>query len=108
MQRSRIDQKAIKEIGKIAAARVVQNPDDLTIMTSNGVTLRLKVKDVKQSGRATKGVHLIKPGEGDGVAAFDGVHRQVGVRGKGALRKIGSQVHGPRNEELGAIGPAAP
>ena len=56
-----IDPKALKEIGKIAAARVVQKADDLTIMTSNGVTLRMKVKDVKQSGRATKGVHLIKP-----------------------------------------------
>ena len=66
---STIDQKSIKEIGKIAAARVVQNDDDLTIMTANGVTIRLKVKDVKQSGRATKGVHLIKPNEGDSVAS---------------------------------------
>ena len=39
-------------------------------MTSNGVTIRLKVKDVKQSGRATKGVHLIKPQEGDSVASI--------------------------------------
>jgi DNA gyrase subunit A len=66
---STIDQKAIKEIGGIAAARVVQKDDDLTIMTANGVTIRLKVKDVKQSGRATKGVHLIKPNEGDSVAS---------------------------------------
>lgn len=66
---STIDQKALNEIGKIAAARVVQNNDDLTIMTANGVTIRLKVKDVKQSGRATRGVHLIKPQEGDSVAS---------------------------------------
>lgn len=64
-----IDQKALKEIGKIAAARVVQREDDLTIMTANGVVIRLKVKDVKQSGRATKGVHLIKPQDGDSVAS---------------------------------------
>ncbi|MCK6583227.1 MAG: DNA gyrase subunit A [Anaerolineales bacterium] len=64
-----IDQKALKEIGKIAAARVVQKEDDLTIMTANGVVIRLKVKDVKQSGRATKGVHLIKPQDGDSVAS---------------------------------------
>jgi len=38
-------------------------------MTANGVTIRLKVKDVKQSGRATKGVHLIKPQPGDSVAS---------------------------------------
>jgi DNA gyrase subunit A len=66
---STIDKKALKDIGKIAAARVVQNADDLTIMTSNGVTLRMKVKDVKQAGRSTRGVHLIKPNEGDSVAS---------------------------------------
>jgi DNA gyrase subunit A len=67
---STIDQKALKEIGKIAAARVVQKDDELTIMTANGVAIRLKLKDVKQSGRATKGVHLIKPQEGDVVASM--------------------------------------
>ena len=80
-----IDQKALKEVGKIAAARVVQMADDLTIMTANGVTLRMKVKDVKQSGRATKGVHLIKPGEGDGVAS-------VARTSAEDLKKIGAQV----------------
>ena len=52
---STINPKALKEIGKIAAARVVQKADDLTIMTSNGVTLRMKVKDVKQVGPRHEG-----------------------------------------------------
>ena len=64
-----IDHKALKEIGKIVSARVVQKADDLTIITSNGVAIRIKNKDVKQAGRATKGVHLIKPQEGDYVAS---------------------------------------
>ena len=80
-----IDPKALKEIGKIAAARVVQNADDLTIMTSNGLTLRMKVKEVKQSGRATKGVHLIKPQEGDNVASVARISAED-------LKKVGAQV----------------
>lgn len=79
-----IDQKALKEVGKIVAARVVQKDDDLTIMTANGVTLRLKVKDVKQSSRATKGVHLIKPQEGDGVASVARISAED-------LKKAGAQ-----------------
>ena len=63
-----MDLDVLPEIGKIAAARVVQNDDDLTIITANGVALRMKVKNIKQSGRATKGVHLIKPQDGDYVA----------------------------------------
>jgi DNA gyrase subunit A len=80
-----IDQKALPEVGKIAAARVVQKEDDLTIMTSNGVTLRMKVKDVKQSGRATKGVHLIKPNEGDSVAS-------VARTSAEDLKKVGAEL----------------
>jgi DNA gyrase subunit A len=64
-----IDQKVLETIGIIAAARVVQKADDLTLITANGVTIRLKVGVVKQSGRATKGVHLIKVQEGDYVAS---------------------------------------
>ncbi len=80
-----IDPKALKDIGKIAAARVVQKDDDLTIMTSNGVTLRLKVKDVKQSGRSTRGVHLIKPQEADAVASVARISAED-------LKKAGAQI----------------
>jgi DNA gyrase subunit A len=66
---STIDQKALGEIGKIIAARVVHKADDLTIITSNGLAIRIKNKDVKQAGRSTKGVHLIKPQPGDSVAS---------------------------------------
>jgi len=88
-----IDPKALKEIGKIAAARVVQKADDLTIMTSNGVTLRLKVKEVKQSGRATKGVHLIKPQEGDSVASVARISAED-------LKKVGAEVSEGEKEEI--------
>jgi DNA gyrase subunit A len=81
-----IDPKAIPVTGKIAAARVVQMEDDLTIITANGVALRLKVKDVKQAGRATRGVHLIKPQEGDSVASV----ARIAVED---LKKVGAQVN---------------
>jgi DNA gyrase subunit A len=89
---STIDQKALKEVGKIASARVVQKDDDLTIITSNGVTLRLKVKDVKQAGRATRGVHLIKPQEGDSVASVARIAAED-------LKKVGAKVEGEEPPE---------
>jgi len=87
-----VDPKALKDIGRIAAARVVQKADDLTIMTANGVTLRLKVKDVKQAGRATRGVHLIKPQEGDSVAS-------VARTSAEDLKKVGAQVSDTAEKE---------
>ena len=80
-----IDHKALKEIGKIVSARVVQKADDLTIITSNGVAIRIKNKDVKQAGRATKGVHLIKPQDGDSVASVARIAAED-------LKRAGAQV----------------
>ena len=80
-----IDQRALKEIGKIVSARVVQKADDLTIITSNGVAIRIKNKDVKQAGRATKGVHLIKPQDGDYVASVARIAAED-------LKRAGAQV----------------
>lgn len=46
-----IDTKSLKEIGVIAAARVVQPADEVTIISAGGVVLRTRVKDVKRGGR---------------------------------------------------------
>jgi DNA gyrase subunit A len=65
-----IDIKAIPIIGRIVTARVVQASDDLTLISTNGIILRLKVNKIKEAGRATRGVHLIRLLNGDGLAAI--------------------------------------
>ena len=64
-----IDQKALSKIGPIVAARVVRETDDLTIMSSGGVVLRAKVRDITQTGRSTRGVLIINLQPGDVVAS---------------------------------------
>jgi DNA gyrase subunit A len=49
-----IDPKSLNDIGIIAAARVVQPADELTIISAGGVVLRTRVKDVKRGGRIAK------------------------------------------------------
>ncbi|MEI6291615.1 MAG: DNA gyrase C-terminal beta-propeller domain-containing protein [Chloroflexota bacterium] len=65
-----IDLKSIPIIGKIVTARVIQASDDLTLISSNGIILRLKVDQIKEAGRATRGVHIIRLKEGDSLAAI--------------------------------------
>ncbi|HSG41563.1 MAG TPA: DNA gyrase subunit A [Anaerolineales bacterium] len=86
-----IDQKAIKTIGKIVSARVVQKDDELTIITANGVAIRIKNKTVKQAGRATRGVHLIKPQPGDSVASVARISAQD-------LKKAGAEMPDEKTE----------
>ena len=63
-----IDAKALPAVGTIAAVRVVQDADEVTIISSAGVVLRTKVKDIKRAGRATRGVRLMNVAGGDSVA----------------------------------------
>ena len=65
-----IAKDAKDKIGTVVAARVVQEADDLTLISANGMVLRLKVKDVKQSGRATRGNHMVGVKEDDRVASI--------------------------------------
>jgi len=69
--------------GRVAAARVVDEEDDLTIISSGGIVLRTKMKQVKQAGRATMGVRVINLKEGETVASVARIAakdlKQVGV-----------------------------
>jgi DNA gyrase subunit A len=65
-----INQSALDVTGKIAAVRVVQDQDDISIVSSAGVMLRLKVKDIRSMGRASRGVHLIGLQNGNLVASL--------------------------------------
>ena len=65
-----IDRKSIKQIGKIVAARVVHKNDEVTVISTAGIVLRLKVKGISQMGRSTRGVRLMDLGESDTVASL--------------------------------------
>ena len=64
-----IDKNALDKIGKIASARVVQNDDQVTMISNNGIIIRLLVKDISSSGRSTRGVKLMNMEKSDKVAS---------------------------------------
>ncbi len=64
-----IDQKNLEKIGFIAAARVVQDEDEVTMISASGVLLRLKVKDISLAGRATRGYRVMDLDKEDYVAS---------------------------------------
>jgi DNA gyrase subunit A len=84
---STIDKKAIPVVGKITSARVVQQADHLTLISASGVAIRLKVKDVKVSGRSTRGVRLMRLRPGDYIAS-------VARIGSEDLKRVGASVNG--------------
>ncbi len=64
------DHTRLAEVGPIIAARMVHENDEITVITSGGIMLRVKVTDISQMGRSTRGVRLVNLGNGDTVAAL--------------------------------------
>jgi DNA gyrase subunit A len=56
--------------GKLVGILDVDEKEDLMITCKSGVTIRMKVADISEQGRATQGVKLIKLDEGDEIAAI--------------------------------------
>ena len=64
-----LSKEKMEVTGPIAAAGVVHDDDDLTIISRGGIVLRTKMKQVKRAGRATMGVRVIDLREGNTVAS---------------------------------------
>jgi DNA gyrase subunit A len=64
-----IAQRSLDTTGLIVAARVVHEDDELTVISTFGQALRLKVKAIRHAGRATMGNRLINLREGDTIAS---------------------------------------
>ncbi|MBN2048345.1 MAG: DNA gyrase subunit A [Anaerolineaceae bacterium] len=64
-----INPKALSKIGKIISARVVQDEDQITLISTEGVVLRTRVADIRLCGRAAQGVKVMNLTRGGTVAA---------------------------------------
>jgi len=58
-----------EKTGDLIAIKDVTDENDLMIITRNGITIRMKMEDVRVMGRATQGVRLIKIRDNDAIAS---------------------------------------
>ena len=66
-----INMKLTPKTGKVLGAILVQDDDQLVMMTSANKVIRIGVRDVSVVGRATQGVRLAALDSGGVLAAFD-------------------------------------
>ena len=58
-----------EKTGNLVAIKAVTDENDLLIITTNGIVIRLSVADLRVMGRATQGVRLINLGGSDEIGA---------------------------------------
>lgn len=59
--------------GTVVAARLVSDEDEIMLITTGGVLIRTRVKEIRELGRATQGVTLINLGEGEKLSGLEKV-----------------------------------
>ena len=59
--------------GKVVAARLVNDEDEIMLITTGGVLIRTRVKEIRELGRATQGVTLINLGQGEKLSGLEKV-----------------------------------
>ncbi len=57
--------------GLVVAAKLVNDDDEIMLITTGGVLIRTRVKEIRELGRATQGVRLINLGEGEKLAGLE-------------------------------------
>ncbi len=59
--------------GKVVAARLVRDDDEIMLITTGGVLIRTRVREIRELGRATQGVTLIALDAGEKLAGLEKV-----------------------------------
>ncbi|MDN5293514.1 MAG: gyrase subunit [Eubacteriales bacterium] len=68
--------------GEIAGIKTVTGEDDLILITSEGILIRMAAKDISVMGRSARGVRLIKLGDNDRVTAVARIEAANGEKNK--------------------------
>ncbi|MFJ5445429.1 DNA gyrase subunit A [Methylobacillus methanolivorans] len=59
--------------GVVVGARLVGDDDEIMLITTGGVLIRTRVREIRELGRATQGVTLINLGEGEKLSGLEKV-----------------------------------
>jgi DNA gyrase subunit A len=66
-----------EKTGKLVGILYVKEVEDLIITCKSGITIRTGIVDIREAGRATQGVKLIRLDETDEIAAISQIEEQV-------------------------------
>ena len=66
-----------EKTGRVAAVRAVQDTDDILLMSSDGIVIRMAAADVNVYGRAAQGVRVMRLQEGEKVISLTVTAREA-------------------------------
>jgi DNA gyrase subunit A len=83
--------------GKLVGAQLVSPEDEIMLITTGGVLIRMRVAEIRELGRSTQGVRLINLGENEALAGVETIQEpEEEANGNGGAGNGGE--HGPAAE----------
>ena len=70
------DKAKFKKTGELVGAIVVDDEDDVMLINSDGIIIRMEAKEISRLGRATQGVKIMNVAEGTNIISLAKVARQ--------------------------------
>ena len=70
------DKAKFKKTGELIGAMVVDDDDDVMLINSNGIIIRMQAKEISRLGRATQGVKIMNVAEDVNIIALAKVARE--------------------------------
>lgn len=64
-----------EKTGKLVAIKVVGDEDELMIINRSGISIRIKVSELRIMGRATQGVRVIRLNEDDAISSIEKIQK---------------------------------
>jgi DNA gyrase subunit A len=64
-----------EKTGKLVAIKQVADNDDLMIINKSGISIRMRVAELRVMGRATQGVRLIKLNDDDAISSVEKIEK---------------------------------
>ncbi|MCC7497880.1 MAG: DNA gyrase subunit A [Bryobacterales bacterium] len=89
-----INMKTTSKVGKVVAVLSVKEETDIVIITKEGKIIRIEAGEIRQAGRSTQGVRLVKMEENDQVAAASVIPETENGNGNGNGDAEGSNGQG--------------
>ena len=76
------DKAKFKKTGELVGAMVVSEDDDIMLINSDGIIIRMKASEVSRLGRATQGVKIMSVNEDANIIALAKVARDDSIEEK--------------------------
>lgn len=81
------DKAKFKKTGELVGAMAVDEDDDILLINSDGIIIRMAAKEISKLGRATQGVKMMNVGEDANIIALAKVIKEDELDGESGEKK---------------------